>query len=79
MSCCNGNCGCSGSCGCGSGCKGCAMYPDISERTTSESIIDGIAPVKAYYEGSEMSYGAEHDGCNCGADCKCGSSCKCGK
>ncbi|BBH04806.1 metallothionein 2B [Prunus dulcis] len=54
-------------------------YPDLSysETTSTETIIAGVAPVKMYYEGSEMSYGAEND-CKCGANCSC-SSCGCHK
>ncbi|KAF4350649.1 hypothetical protein CsatB_029823 [Cannabis sativa] len=81
MSCCSGKCGCGSACSCGSGCTGCGKYPDLGilETTTSVSLITGIAPAKAYYVDSEMSYGAENDGCNCGSSCKCGSDCKCGK
>ncbi|BFG34145.1 hypothetical protein CerSpe_204190 [Prunus speciosa] len=77
MSCGNGNCSCGSSCSCGSGCN-CA-YPDLSysETTSTETIIAGVAPVKMFYEGSEMSYGAEND-CKCGSNCSC-SSCGCHK
>ncbi|XP_015874102.3 metallothionein-like protein type 2 [Ziziphus jujuba] len=81
MSCCGGTCGCGSACSCGSGCGGCGMYPDLgfAEKTTTQTIIAGVAPVKMHSEGSEMSYGAENGGCNCGSDCSCGSDCKCGK
>ncbi|CAB4312883.1 unnamed protein product [Prunus armeniaca] len=77
MSCDNGSCKCGSNCSCGSGCN-CA-YPDLSysETTSTETIIAGVAPVKLYYEGSEMSYGAEND-CKCGPNCSC-SSCGCHK
>ncbi len=54
------------------------MYPDLSfsERTTTETLIVGVAPVKMYSEGSEVNYGAEN--CGCGANCNC-NPCKCGK
>ncbi|RXH84565.1 hypothetical protein DVH24_032849 [Malus domestica] len=75
MSC---NCSCGSDCKCGSGCK-CGMYPDLSysETTSTETIIAGVAPVKMFYEGSEMNYGAEND-CKCGSNCSC-SSCGCHK
>ncbi|KAF8397509.1 hypothetical protein HHK36_016426 [Tetracentron sinense] len=73
MSCCGGNCGCGSGCKCGSGCGGCNMYPDFSfsESTTTETLIVGVAPKATYFEGSEMSYGAENDGCKCGSSCTC--------
>ncbi|MBA0619611.1 hypothetical protein Godav_028765 [Gossypium davidsonii] len=40
-SCCGGNCGCGSSCHCGKGCNGCGMFPDIIEKTTTETIILG--------------------------------------
>ncbi|KAK3020244.1 hypothetical protein RJ639_045568 [Escallonia herrerae] len=49
----------------------CGMYPDI-EKTTTTTIIGGVAPVKTYYEGTEKSFGAEG-----GHACKCGSNCTC--
>ncbi|KAB1226012.1 Metallothionein-like protein type 2 [Morella rubra] len=77
MSCCGGKCGCGSGCQCGSGCSGCGMYPDLgySEKTTTETMIAGVAPVKIYSEGSEMSFGAEN-GCKCGSNCTC-DSCNC--
>ncbi|KAK6142132.1 hypothetical protein DH2020_007000 [Rehmannia glutinosa] len=47
------------------------MYPDV-EKITTVTIIEGVAPVKMYFEGSEKSFGAEG-----GHGCKCGSSCTC--
>ncbi|KAG8479911.1 hypothetical protein CXB51_029513 [Gossypium anomalum] len=41
MSCCGGNCGCSSGCKCGNGCGGCKMFPDIIEKTTTETIVLG--------------------------------------
>ncbi|XP_042512631.1 metallothionein-like protein 2 [Macadamia integrifolia] len=77
MSCCGGNCGCGAGCKCGTGCGGCKMYPDFSgERTTTETMIVGVAPEKASFEGSEMGVGAENDGCKCGANCTC-DPCNC--
>ncbi|KAK9279186.1 hypothetical protein L1049_012864 [Liquidambar formosana] len=75
MSCCGGNCGCGSGCKCGSGCGGCGMYPDIETTTSSQTIVAGVAPGKAYSEGSEMSFGAEN-GCKCGSSCSC-DPCNC--
>ncbi|XP_018823221.1 metallothionein-like protein type 2 [Juglans regia] len=78
MSCCGGNCGCGSGCKCGGSCNGCGMYPDLgySEKTTTETIISGVAPVKKIlYEGSETSFGAEN-GCKCGSNCTC-DPCNC--
>ncbi|KAF5190817.1 Metallothionein-like protein type [Thalictrum thalictroides] len=76
MSCCNGNCGCGSGCKCGNGCTGCGMYPDLSEGTTSQTLLLGVAPAaKALYEGSEMGVGAE-GGCKCGDNCTC-DPCNC--
>ncbi|TXG74067.1 hypothetical protein EZV62_002646 [Acer yangbiense] len=50
------------------------MYPDLgsSEATsTTQTMIAGVAPVKMFYEGSEMSFGAENGGCKCGSSCTC--------
>ncbi|KAJ0020258.1 hypothetical protein Pint_32369 [Pistacia integerrima] len=82
MSCCGGNCGCgsASACKCGGSCNGCGKYPDLgfSEKTTTETIIVGVAPVKMHLEGSEMSFGAENGGCSCANNaCKCGNSCNC--
>ncbi|XP_043698296.1 metallothionein-like protein type 2 [Telopea speciosissima] len=74
MSSCGGNCGCGSGCKCGNGCGGSKMYPDLSisgGRTSTETIIVGVAPEKAYFEASEMGVGAENDGCKCGANCTC--------
>ncbi|XP_008357190.2 metallothionein-like protein type 2 [Malus domestica] len=73
---CNRSCG--SDCKCGSGCK-CGIYPDLSysETTSTETVIAGVALVKMFSEGSEMSYGAEN-GCKCGSSCSC-SSCGCHK
>ncbi|KAK7395297.1 hypothetical protein VNO78_15848 [Psophocarpus tetragonolobus] len=78
MSCCGGNCGCGSACKCGSGCGGCKMYPDLSytEQTTTETLVMGVAPVKAQFEGPEMGVPAENDGCKCGANCTC-NPCTC--
>ncbi|KAI9194059.1 hypothetical protein LWI28_002791 [Acer negundo] len=63
MSCSNGN----SSCGSDRKC------PDLgySETTsTTQTMIAGFAPVEMFYEGSEMSSGAEN-GCKCGSNCTC--------
>ncbi|MBL2080928.1 hypothetical protein ELI62_32145, partial [Klebsiella pneumoniae] len=77
MSCCSGNCGCGSGCKCGSGCNGCSMYPDLSysEKTTSETIILGVAPTKELSDASEMGMAAEN-GCKCGSNCTC-DPCNC--
>ncbi|KAI4304636.1 hypothetical protein MLD38_040116 [Melastoma candidum] len=73
MSCCGGKCGCGGSgCNCGSSCNGCGMYPDFgsSKQTlASRIVIAGVAPVSMQVEDTEMSFGAENDGCSCGSSC----------
>nr|BAJ39944.1 metallothionein [Ziziphus jujuba] len=65
-------CGCGSSCSCGSGCK-CGRNPDLgySEKTTTETIVVGVAPVKIDNDGSEVSHGTENEGCGCGSNCKC--------
>ncbi|KAK6142133.1 hypothetical protein DH2020_005236 [Rehmannia glutinosa] len=63
-------CSCGSSCKCGDNCS-CSMYPDV-EKITTVTIIEGVAPVKMYFEGSEKNLGVEG-----GHGCKCGSSCKC--
>ncbi|KAK5787427.1 hypothetical protein PVK06_042081 [Gossypium arboreum] len=68
MSCCGGNCGCS------SGCK-CKMFPDIIEKTTTETIVLGVTTQKMHFEGSEMGVGVEN-GCKCGDNCTC-NPCNC--
>nr|ACS14665.1 metallothionein [Camellia oleifera] len=72
MSCCGGNCGCGTGCSCGSGCGGCKNYPDMSysEKTSTETLIVGLAPKKTFFEGIEMGEAAEN-GCKCGANCTC--------
>ncbi|XP_030966270.1 metallothionein-like protein 2 [Quercus lobata] len=76
MSSCGGNCGCGSDCKCGSGCNCNSMYPGLSEKTSTETIITGVAPAKIYSEGSEMSFGAENGGCKCGSNCTC-DPCNC--
>ncbi|KAF4350646.1 hypothetical protein CsatB_029820 [Cannabis sativa] len=75
------SCNCGSSCSCGSDCKCGKKFPDlgISETNpTTVTMIAGIAPlIKMSFEGAEMSFGAENDGCNCGSNCSCGSGCKC--
>ncbi|BAT97210.1 hypothetical protein VIGAN_09059200 [Vigna angularis var. angularis] len=78
MSCCSGKCGCGSSCGCGSNCGGCKMYPDLSyaEKSTTEILVLGVAPVKAHIDGAEMGVAAENSGCKCGSNCTC-DPCNC--
>ncbi|KAE8692454.1 Metallothionein-like protein type 2 [Hibiscus syriacus] len=79
MSCCGGNCGCGTGSKCGSGCGGCKMYPDMSaaEMTTTETLVLGVPPQKAHFEGAEMESGAESGGkCKCGDNCTC-NPCNC--
>ncbi|KAK7255825.1 hypothetical protein RIF29_29248 [Crotalaria pallida] len=77
-SCCGGNCGCGSGCKCGSSCGGCKAYPDLSytEKTTTETVVMGVAPVKAQFEGAEMGFAAENGGCKCGDNCTC-DPCNC--
>ncbi|CAI9759171.1 unnamed protein product [Fraxinus pennsylvanica] len=51
-------CGCGSSCSCGSNCSCGKMYPDV-EKSTTVTIIEGVAPMKMYSEGSEKSFSAE--------------------
>ncbi|XP_054784182.1 metallothionein-like protein 2 [Prosopis cineraria] len=74
MSCsCGSNCGCGSSCNCGS-----KMYPDLSyaEKTSRETLVLGVAPMKAEFEGAEMGVAAENEGCKCGSNCTC-DPCNC--
>ncbi|CAL0304493.1 unnamed protein product [Lupinus luteus] len=54
------------------------MYPDLSytESTTTHTMVMGVAPLKAYIEGSEMGFESENGGCKCGTNCTC-DSCNC--
>ncbi|KZV06627.1 hypothetical protein F511_45894 [Dorcoceras hygrometricum] len=75
MSGCGGTCSCGSSCKCGNGC-GCKMHPDV-EMSVTGTIIEGVAPVKMFFEGSEKSLGAEGgNSCKCGPNCAC-NPCKC--
>ncbi|CDP09053.1 unnamed protein product [Coffea canephora] len=72
MSCCGGYSGC----GSGSGCGGCGMYPDV-EKDTTVTLIEGVAPVNIFPEGSEKSFVAEGGhGCKCAPSCRC-NPCNC--
>ncbi|XAR68947.1 hypothetical protein NMG60_11000371 [Bertholletia excelsa] len=77
MSCCGGNCGCGSGCQCGSGCGGCKMYPELShtEKTSTETLVLGVAPQKARAEGSETRGEEGEHGCKCNP-CKC-DPCNC--
>ena len=70
------SCSCT-NCGCGSGCNcGSKMYPDMSyagEKSSRESLVLGVAPMKKVeMEAAEMGVAATEDG-----GCKCGSNCTC--
>jgi len=54
------------------------MYPDLSyaEKTTTETLVLGVAAVKAHIDGAEMDVGAENGGCKCGSNCTC-DPCNC--
>ncbi|KAF7825670.1 metallothionein-like protein 2 [Senna tora] len=55
------------------------MFPDLSfaeTTTTTETLVLGVAPVKAQFEGAEMGVAAEGDGCKCGSSCTC-DPCNC--
>ncbi|XP_009763442.1 metallothionein-like protein type 2 [Nicotiana tabacum] len=74
MSCCGGSCGCGSGCKCGSGCGGCGMYPDL-EKSTTLTIIQGVAPMKSFEEfGEKAAEGG--NGCKCGSNCTC-DPCNC--
>ncbi|KAF3967927.1 hypothetical protein ACB098_08G044700 [Castanea mollissima] len=70
------SCKCGSSCNCGSGCNCNSNYPVLSEKTSAETIITGVAPAKIQSEGSEMNFGAENGGCKCGSNCSC-DPCNC--
>ncbi|KAH0679833.1 hypothetical protein KY290_021927 [Solanum tuberosum] len=72
MSCCGGSCGCGSGCKCGSGCGGCGMYPDM-EKSTTFTIIEGVAPITNYGNVEEKAAG---EGCKCGSNCTC-DPCNC--
>ncbi|RDX70521.1 Metallothionein-like protein 1, partial [Mucuna pruriens] len=72
-----GNCGCGSSCKCGSSCN-CNKYSsDLSyvENTSTETLVLGVGPAKAQFEGAEMGVAAE-SGCKCGSNCTC-DPCNC--
>ncbi|KAJ8535569.1 hypothetical protein K7X08_023289 [Anisodus acutangulus] len=70
MSCNGGNCGCGSGCSCGNG-GGCSMYPDL-EKSTTLTIIEGVAPMK----NKIMAEGSAEKATEGGHGCKCGSSCQ---
>ncbi|XVF69011.1 hypothetical protein PTKIN_Ptkin11bG0046600 [Pterospermum kingtungense] len=73
-------CSCGSDCKCGDSCS-CSRNLNLgySEKTTSQTIISGVAKVKICrdFEGSQMSFGAEKEnGCKCGSSCSC-DPCNC--
>lgn len=46
------------------------------EKTTTETLVLGVGPVKAQLEGAEMGVASENGGCNCGSSCTC-DPCNC--
>ncbi|NP_001234050.2 metallothionein-like protein type 2 [Solanum lycopersicum] len=76
MSGCGGSCNCGSSCSCGKG-GGCNMYPDL-EKSTTLTIIEGVAPMnnKGMVEGSIEKATEGGNGCKCGSSCKC-DPCNC--
>lgn len=56
----------------------CKMYPDLryAEKTATDSLVLGVASVKAHIEGAEMGVAAENGGCKCGSNCTC-DPCNC--
>ncbi|CAN4121129.1 unnamed protein product [Withania somnifera] len=75
MSCCGGSCGCGSGCKCGSGCGGCGMYPNM-EKSTTFTIIQGVAPMTNYGRVEEKAAGEGGNGCKCGSNCTC-DPCNC--
>nr|AEQ54917.1 metallothionein [Salvia miltiorrhiza] len=61
---CGGLCACGS---CGTSCT-CGTCPDL-EKSTSVTVVEGVAPLNKNMEGSEGNEG--------GNGCKCGSSCSC--
>ncbi|QHO53724.1 Metallothionein-like protein [Arachis hypogaea] len=52
----------------------CKMYPDLSYTesiSSTETLVMGVAPMKAQFEGAEMGVSAENGGCKCGSNCTC--------
>jgi len=49
---------------------------DLSYVEKAESVVLGVGPVKAQFEGAEMGVGAEDSGCKCGSNCTC-DPCNC--
>jgi len=49
---------------------------DYVEKITNETLVLGVGPVKAQFEGAEMGVAAENGGCNCGSNCTC-DPCSC--
>ena len=49
------------------------MFPDMSlaEKTTTETLVLGVAPERGHLEGAEMGVPAENGGCKCGSNCTC--------
>ncbi|XWS71569.1 hypothetical protein CRYUN_Cryun03dG0149100 [Craigia yunnanensis] len=70
------SCSCGSNCKCGDNCS-CSRNLNLgySEKTTTKTIISGVATVKMNFEVSEMSFEAEN-GCKCGSNCTC-DPCNC--
>ncbi|XP_062016189.1 metallothionein-like protein 1B [Rosa rugosa] len=69
MPCGNPNCSCS-NCSCGDDCNCGRTGLSFSENaTTSKIIIDGVAPLKTYYEDSEMNFGEVYVQRKSGSNC----------
>ncbi|OMO84337.1 Metallothionein, family 15, plant [Corchorus capsularis] len=71
------SCNCGSSCNCGDNCSCGKRNLEFGylEKTTTQTIIAGVAPVKMNFESSTMSIETEH-GCKCGSNCSC-DPCKC--
>jgi len=58
-------------------CGSCNKYSfDLSYAEKEESLVLGVGPVKAQFEGGEMGVAAEDSGCKCGSNCTC-DPCNC--
>ncbi|KAJ8531182.1 hypothetical protein K7X08_026616 [Anisodus acutangulus] len=66
---------CGSDCKCGSSCGGCGMYPDL-EKSTTFTIIEGVAPMTNYGRVEESAAAEGGNGCKCGSNCTC-DPCNC--